>query len=50
MTSQQYFLNLEACGADSKTIRTYRALVDPFIEDCQLNPRVAPSHSVTRVD
>jgi integrase len=32
--SQQYFSNLEARGADPKTIRTYRSAVDPFIENC----------------
>jgi len=32
--SQQYFSNLEARGADPKTIRTYRTAVDPFIENC----------------
>jgi signal transduction histidine kinase len=32
--SQQYFSNLEARGADQKTIRTYRAAVEPFIENC----------------
>lgn len=29
-----YFSNLEARGADSKTIRTYRTGVDPFVENC----------------
>ena len=32
--SQQYFSNLEARGADPKTIRTYRTAVEPFIENC----------------
>jgi integrase len=32
--SQQYFSNLEARGADQKTIRTYRAAVEPFIGNC----------------
>ena len=32
--SQQYFSNLEARGADPKTIRTYRTAVDPFVENC----------------
>jgi len=30
----KYFSNLEARGADSKTIRTYRTGVDPFVENC----------------
>ena len=32
--SQRYFSNLEARGADPKSIRTYRSAVDPFIENC----------------
>jgi len=32
--AQQYFSNLEARGADPKTIRTYRSAVDPFLENC----------------
>ena len=30
----RYFTNLEARGADPKTIRTYRSAVDPFVEHC----------------
>jgi hypothetical protein len=32
--AQQYFSNLEALGADPKTIRTYRSAVDLFLENC----------------
>jgi hypothetical protein len=32
--SQQYFLNLEARGADPKTIRTYRTAVEQFLGNC----------------
>jgi integrase len=34
MAAAQYFSNLEARGADPKTIRSYRSAVDPFVENC----------------
>jgi integrase len=33
--SEKYFSNLEAQGKDLKTIRTYRAAVDPFVANCK---------------
>jgi integrase len=33
--SERYFTNLEARGLDAKSIRTYRARVDPFVQACK---------------
>src|ERR1700692_2969963 len=33
--SERYFTNLEARGLDAKSIRTYRAGVDPFVRTCK---------------
>jgi integrase/recombinase XerD len=33
--SETYFSNLEARGLDAKSIRTYRAGVDPFVQTCK---------------
>jgi hypothetical protein len=33
--SERYFTNLEARGLDAKSIRTYRAGVDPFVQTCK---------------
>jgi hypothetical protein len=34
VAAERYFSNLEARGVDPKSIRTYRAGVDPFVENC----------------
>lgn len=34
VATDRYFTNLEARGLNSKSIRTYRSGVDPFVENC----------------
>ena len=33
--AETYFDNLEASGADPKTLRTYRSAIDPFVANCK---------------